>query len=159
MPKFPKFITELQSQRNQLQAELQRLDEAIRAVERLNGRGTRNGTSRAAGSSRHISAAGRARIAAAQRARWAKAKEAPQVGGFGRSVERLARGWLRHSVRGGRRSRRLLNRLRASRKGLSRGGVWHQTYQNLPCESPTKANHLKTLSDYMPICSTRFLLV
>ena len=76
MPNFQNIVRELQSQRDQLQAELQTLDEAIRVVEQLNGRGTRNGVSRPLGSSRHISAAGRARIAAAQRARWAKAKEA-----------------------------------------------------------------------------------
>jgi hypothetical protein len=40
-----------------------------------------------------------------------------QIGGFGRSVGPLARGWLRHSVRGGRRSRGLLkNSLRSSRR-------------------------------------------
>ena len=108
MPNFQNIVSELQSQRNQLQAELQTLDEAIRAVERLDGRGTRNGASRALGSSRHVSAAGRARIAAAQRARWAKAKEAQSGSGFARSVEPLARGWLRHSVRDGRRSLGLL---------------------------------------------------
>jgi hypothetical protein len=90
MPDFQNIVSELQSQRNQLQADLQRLDEAIRAIEQLNGRGTRNGASRAAGSSRHISAAGRARIAAAQRARWAKAKRA-QSGTRVREVSRAAR--------------------------------------------------------------------
>jgi hypothetical protein len=90
MPNFQNIVSELQSQRNQLQAELQTLDEAIRAVERLDGRGTRNGASRALGSSRHVSAAGRARIAAAQRARWAKAKEA-QSGKRVREVSRAAR--------------------------------------------------------------------
>jgi len=90
MPNFQNIVRELQSERDQLQANLQRLDEAIRAIARLNGRGTRNGTSRGAGSSRHLSAAGRARIAAAQLARWAKAKEAPS-GKQVREVSRAAR--------------------------------------------------------------------
>ena len=90
MPNFQNIVSELQWQRDQLQANLQRLDEAIRVIEQLNGRGTRNGASRAAGSSRYISAAGRARIAAAQRARWAKAKEA-QSGTGVREVSRAAR--------------------------------------------------------------------
>jgi hypothetical protein len=90
MPNFQNIVSELQSQRNQLQAELQTLDEAIGVLEQLNGRGTRNGASRAAGSSRHLSAAGRARIVAAQRARWAKAKEA-HSGRRVREVSRAAR--------------------------------------------------------------------
>src|SRR5205085_5681783 len=90
MPNFQNIVSELQSQRNQVQADLQRLDEAIRALKQLNGRGTRKGASRAAGSSRHVSAAGRARIAAAQRARWAKVKEA-HSGGRVREVSRAAR--------------------------------------------------------------------
>jgi hypothetical protein len=90
MPNFQNIVSELQSQRNQLQGDLQRLDEAIGVLEQSNGKGTRNGASRPPGSNRHISAAGRARIAAAQRARWAKAKGAPS-GRRVREVSRAAR--------------------------------------------------------------------
>jgi hypothetical protein len=48
-------------------------------------------------------------------------KKRTQVGGFGRSVGPLARGWLRHSVRGGRRSSGLLKSLQSSRR-VFRGG-------------------------------------
>ena len=87
MPNFQNIVSELQSQRNQLQGDLQRLDEAIGVLEQSNGKGTRNGASRPPGSNRHISAAGRARIAAAQRARWAKAKG----GASGRRVREVSR--------------------------------------------------------------------
>lgn len=57
----------LQSQRKQLERELDGVSRAIKVLTALVGGRLRGGT-------RTISAAGRARIAAAQRARWAKVR-------------------------------------------------------------------------------------
>lgn len=75
MPKFNRILTQLQSERNRAQEEMQRLDKAIRVMQQLDG--GRSGM-RGAGRKprRRISAAARARMAAGQRARWARAKAA-----------------------------------------------------------------------------------
>ena len=65
MPKFD-VVALLRMQHREATATVDRLDEAIRVLERLGGKGSvRSG-------SRTISAAGRKRIATAQRKRWAK---------------------------------------------------------------------------------------
>jgi hypothetical protein len=58
-------LNQLAQERTHLASQLQRLNNAISALNGPSGNQTRRGA---------ISAAGRARIAAAQRARWAKAK-------------------------------------------------------------------------------------
>ena len=63
MANLTSVIKHLEQERNRLSAQLERLNDAVSAL---------NGTS--AHRTRTISAAGRARIAAAQRARWAKTK-------------------------------------------------------------------------------------
>jgi hypothetical protein len=65
MAKFTAVLRQLQQERSRLLSQLQRLSNAISALNGPSGNQTRR---------RAISAAGRARIAAAQRARWAKAK-------------------------------------------------------------------------------------
>jgi len=64
MTNFTSVLKQLEQERTRLTSQLDRLNNALVA---LNGR-SKNGMRRA------ISAAGRARIAAAQRARWAKLK-------------------------------------------------------------------------------------
>ena len=81
MPNFETILKQLRSERDRAQQELQRLEDAIRAIEAVNLTGRRRAgrPPRAAAVPRRrgrMSAAGRARIAAAQRARWAKAKQA-----------------------------------------------------------------------------------
>jgi uncharacterized phosphosugar-binding protein len=63
MTNLTSVLNQLQQERTRLASQLERLHNAISA---LNGTGNRTGKT--------LSAAGRARIAAAQRARWAKAK-------------------------------------------------------------------------------------
>ncbi len=64
-------LRDLRSQRNDVQAQINRLDTAIATLSGLGGRGRGR-----RGGRRHLSAAARNRIAAAQRARWAKWKAA-----------------------------------------------------------------------------------
>lgn len=70
-------VTQLRRERERLSHELERLDNAIAALNHVGGRS--NGRRSASGSwarrpRRRLSAAARARIAAAQRARWAKVR-------------------------------------------------------------------------------------
>jgi len=65
MTNLTSVLHQLQQERSRLTAQLERVSEAISALNRA----STNETGR-----RTISAAGRARIAAAQRARWAKTK-------------------------------------------------------------------------------------
>jgi hypothetical protein len=69
MPNYSQILTDLQSQRKQIQHELRRIETAIQAMKSLNGATPAKPGRRRRG---RISAAGRRRIAAAQRARWAK---------------------------------------------------------------------------------------
>jgi hypothetical protein len=64
MTNFTSVLNQLEQERTRLASQLERLNNAISA---LNGTGN-------PGTGRTISAVGRARIAAAQHARWAKAK-------------------------------------------------------------------------------------
>jgi hypothetical protein len=66
MPIRPNVVAILRKQFKEAKASVSRLDEAIRALERLGGKGP--GRRRG----HRMSAAGRKRIAAAQRKRWAK---------------------------------------------------------------------------------------
>jgi hypothetical protein len=74
MSNISQVVRSLQQQRKRSEQEVERLDEAIKALGSLDGRSVRlNGTFR---KKPKFSAAARGRIAAAQRARWAKIKAA-----------------------------------------------------------------------------------
>jgi len=80
MQTLSQIVGQLQTQRKQVQSELQRLDAAIAA---LRGLGTSNGAGKlsvVAPVRRKLSAAARKKIATAQRARWAawRAKKSKQ---------------------------------------------------------------------------------
>lgn len=68
-------VTQLRRERDRLSRELERLDNAIAALDHIGGRGRRSSfTKNGRRARRKLSAAARARISAAQRARWAKVK-------------------------------------------------------------------------------------
>jgi hypothetical protein len=69
MPNVTAILHDLQRQRNEVQAQINRLDTAIATLSGVGGRGKGR-----RGGKRYLSAAARNRIAAAQRARWAKWK-------------------------------------------------------------------------------------
>ena len=76
MPKLSSLVTELRTERNRAQKEVEQLNAALAA---LGGLGHASGASprgRAVKKRRTMSVAARKRIAAAQRARWAKWKSA-----------------------------------------------------------------------------------
>jgi hypothetical protein len=64
-------LNQLREQRRMAQRQVDKLDEAISAIEGLVGKGSNTGAPR----KRVLSAAGRRRIAMAQKARWAKFKQ------------------------------------------------------------------------------------
>jgi hypothetical protein len=64
MNSLSSVLNELEQERNRLTSNLEKIDNAISALNGVGADGTR----------RKMSAAGRARIAAAQRARWARVK-------------------------------------------------------------------------------------
>jgi hypothetical protein len=70
MPNLQGVISQLQSEKSNLEGQLKKVNEALRALSRMNSDSRRGGRP----GRRTISAAGRRRIAAAQRARWAKAR-------------------------------------------------------------------------------------
>ena len=71
MSTINQVVHQLQAKRRQTERELEKIDQAIKALSSLGG------TSEPVVRRKHkMSAAGRARIAAAQRARWAKIKAA-----------------------------------------------------------------------------------
>lgn len=76
MANLSRVINELRRERDRLSHEVERLDNAIAALDHIGGRGSRRtaGAQRGRKPRRRLSAAARARIAAAQRARWAKVK-------------------------------------------------------------------------------------
>lgn len=61
-------VSQLQREQKRLSAELKNVENAIQALESMNG----GGRGKTARRTRNMSAAGRQRIIAAQRARWAK---------------------------------------------------------------------------------------
>ncbi len=79
MATLQRAVKELQSERNRLEKELDRVNAALSALSSLNSRG--RGRRRAAGRratvrpQRRMSASARRRIAAAQKARWAKLRQ------------------------------------------------------------------------------------
>jgi hypothetical protein len=94
-------LKQLQQERTRLASQLQRLNNAISALNGPRGNQTRRGA---------ISAAGRAKIATAQRARWAKAK--------GENVVSIARGGRR------KLSVAAISRIRAAQK--ARWAKWRK---------------------------------
>jgi hypothetical protein len=80
MASLHRAVKELESERNRLQRELERVDAALSALSSLNSRGRGRRVGRAAGRrtvrpQRHMSASARRRIAAAQKARWTKIRQ------------------------------------------------------------------------------------
>jgi hypothetical protein len=71
MPSLGNALQELREDRSATQLRLEKLNQAISAIESLSGTGTTGETSRP---KRVISAASRRKMALAQKARWAKAK-------------------------------------------------------------------------------------
>src|SRR5690349_16625498 len=86
MTDLTNIISSLQSQRSEVQQQLNRLDNAIRALSGETGSAT---VARGRGGRRAMSAAGRRRVAEAQRARWAKLKA--QSNGTGSSKRKTTR--------------------------------------------------------------------
>jgi hypothetical protein len=77
MANLSAVVTQLRRERDRVSRELERLENAISALDHIGARSTRGRNSaatRARKPRRRLSAAARARIAAAQRARWAKVK-------------------------------------------------------------------------------------
>lgn len=79
MVSLEKILKQLRKERKGVIKELEKVEAAVIAIEKLVGKAVRDGASRgekALGSTRRkLSAAGRKRIAAAQKARWAKLKQ------------------------------------------------------------------------------------
>ena len=75
MPKLSGLVTELRTERDRAQKEVEQLNAALAALGSL-GHGGARSRGRAIKKRRPMSAAARKRIAAAQRARWAKWKSA-----------------------------------------------------------------------------------
>ena len=73
MADLSETIDRLKEERDQLQGQLGRLDEAIAALGKIAGTSTK--PARKAAKRKRLSAAARERIAAAQRARWAKHRQ------------------------------------------------------------------------------------
>ena len=76
MSNFDGVLAQLRSERDRAEQEIERLEEAIRILARLDGAGRGAAHLGGASTQRRVSAATRARMAAAQRARWAKRKTA-----------------------------------------------------------------------------------
>lgn len=93
MANLSTVVKHLRNERDRAARELERLDNAITALDRIAGRGNgRRGTTGgpARRQQRKMSAAGRRRIAAAQKARWAKIKQRKAARGR-RTVSAAAR--------------------------------------------------------------------
>ena len=84
MANLTNALQELRAERSRAQLQVEKLDQAISAIESLNGSGpSRNGTE----PGRVISAASRRKMALAQKARWAKVrKQAQQPGNSAKST-------------------------------------------------------------------------
>ena len=72
MKTLKRVVKELRREKNRVQSELQRISDALDALQKLGRRELKREVKKV----RRISAAGRKRIAAAQRARWAKLRKA-----------------------------------------------------------------------------------
>lgn len=75
MANLTNLVQRLKTERDQLQRRVEQLNEALKALNGLDGL-RRQGSAQPSGKRKTISAAGRKRIARAQRARWAKVKAA-----------------------------------------------------------------------------------
>ncbi len=79
MVSLEKILKQLRKERKSAIRELEKVEEAVIAIERLVGKAVRDGASRGekalGGTRRKLSAAGRKKIAAAQKVRWAKLKQ------------------------------------------------------------------------------------
>src|ERR1700684_1153546 len=67
-------LQELRAERKRAQLQVEKLDQAISAIESLNGSGTSRNENQP---TRIVSAASRRKMARAQRARWARARKEP----------------------------------------------------------------------------------
>jgi len=77
MSNLAKVVAQLQQQRDVAQKQVEQLDQALAALDSVDGSRSRGRTAQNVGrKGRSMSAAARKRIAAAQRARWAKWKAA-----------------------------------------------------------------------------------
>jgi hypothetical protein len=79
MDNLSQIISNLQSENNRLEKELQKVRSAITVLSRLNGKSGRGAKVVGLRSRRVLSAAARRRIAQAQKARWAKWKAAKKA--------------------------------------------------------------------------------
>lgn len=79
MANLSKVVNNLREERSRVARELERLDEAIALLGKLDVHGAR-GRGRGIGMKRRLSAAARRRIAQAQRERWAKWKQQQKRG-------------------------------------------------------------------------------
>jgi hypothetical protein len=79
MANLSKVVNHLRGERDRVAKELERLDEAIALLGKLDVSGAR-GRGRGMGIKRRLSAAARRRIAQAQRERWAKWKQQQKKG-------------------------------------------------------------------------------
>jgi hypothetical protein len=75
MANLENALQQLRQERKQAQLQLEKFDQAISAIESLNGSGAARKSARPA---RTVSAASRRRMARAQKARWAKLRRPPQ---------------------------------------------------------------------------------
>ncbi len=79
MVSLEKILKQLRKERRSAIKELEKVEAAVIAIEKLVGKAVRDGASRGekvlGSTRRNLSAAGRKRIAAAQKARWAKLKQ------------------------------------------------------------------------------------
>ena len=75
MANLENALQQLREERKQAQSQIEKLDQAISAIESLNGAGASRKSVRPI---RIVSAASRRRMAAAQKARWAKLRKPPQ---------------------------------------------------------------------------------
>ncbi len=75
MANLGQMLEELKAKRNSTKKQLDQLDEAIRALQKLGGSNSKGSESKGVKPRRTMSAAARRKIAAAQRARWAKVRK------------------------------------------------------------------------------------
>jgi hypothetical protein len=75
MANLVQIFKQLQGERSRARKELERLDEAIIAFEKLLGVNSRGTVNKRAKRGRKLSAAARRKIARAQKARWAKLRQ------------------------------------------------------------------------------------
>jgi hypothetical protein len=75
MANLGQMLAELKAKRNDAKKDLEKLDEAIRVLQKLGGTNSKGASAKGAKPRRKMSAAARRKIAAAQRARWARVRK------------------------------------------------------------------------------------